>query len=98
MPDPVGQYSPFSIPTGLWLIETFLQSLKSFALGRNRDYYGRTRKEYVFKITLKNVFLPIAPLMSTFHGKGRYFKITLKKSFFVHISENINILRKGIFS
>ena len=37
--DPVDRYSLFLIPTGLWLIEACVQSLK---FGRNRDYYGRT--------------------------------------------------------
>ena len=32
VPDPVDRHNPFSILTGLWLIEAYLQSLKSIAL------------------------------------------------------------------
>ena len=45
IPDPVDRCSPFSISTGLWLIEAYLQSLKLFAFERNLDYYGRTDRQ-----------------------------------------------------
>ena len=32
VPDPVGRYSPFSISTGLWLREAYLQSSNAIAI------------------------------------------------------------------
>ena len=48
------------------------------------------------EITLKKLFLSISPKISRFQQKFRYFVIILKKSFFVHISENINIWEMSI--
>ena len=43
VPDPVNKYSPFSIPTGLWLIEAYLQRYTwLFTFECNHDYYGWT--------------------------------------------------------
>ena len=41
-PDPVNRYSPFSIPTSVWVIEAYVQSLQLFVFGRNRVYHRRT--------------------------------------------------------
>ena len=45
----------------------------------------------------KNRFLSISVKISRFREKLRFFEITLKKSFFVDISENTNISRKSRF-
>ena len=47
VPDPVDRYSPFSIPTSVWVIEAYVQIFKSVArCVRNRVYqrrmYGQT--------------------------------------------------------
>ena len=44
-----------------------------------------------------NRLLSINPYIATFRGKSCYFEITFEKSFFDHISENINISRKRSF-
>ena len=44
---------------------------------------------------LKNLPFFISTLISKFRGKLRFFRITLKKSLFAHMIENINIPRKN---
>ena len=42
------------------------------------------------------VFLYFCPKISTLRGKLHYFDITLKKSFFANISENITLFKRGL--
>ena len=62
---------------------------------KNPNISNCKEKERFLRILWKNSFLFICPKISTFLEKLCYSKITLKKSFFAHISENINISRKS---
>ena len=92
----MNRYSPFSISTGLWLVEAYLQSLKSVALcARMQSWLLCTDGQILIKCpSIKKRSLSNIEIFRNIHKK-RFLKSQLKKK--RYFSQNNDIFGNQYF-